>query len=1752
MDELITLPVKKKCKKQGDRFMFKNSDRLVFEGEHCWVFRGDRLLGKFLTSEDVKDSNNLGESHLNKDAGEKEAKPQKSYPPIPEGAKWITLQPTPEHPGARVLIMPHKDGSAHVIGGMGGKLNMLKLDSLKSPEEWEKNSKRLAEERRQWESERKAKQTDEARETEKKETENLKEFKQTQTHENALATIEALERAGLAHGLTDEHKLALQTPPDPGSEPEKIQEWEEQTKAAVQRVRAIHQAYERKLVTDHEARAQAKLADGDIELNRPIENRTHTAATADGQTISEIIALPNGQWMVRDDNHTQTFSTWRDAAKEHLGNVLEHEQENGGDRTQGAAFYSPAQWVKEPKEEDLPEGFGFSPDVALEVARLSMERKAADKGAREGEDAIKKKMGSELGIGAIVGRISEITDAQVLAKLEEDAKTLQDAATNNAFLDMVDDLGDAKTLDKHHKNGGWSAIAEIASEVFKHTPIARHLIDTLGHNEGAKVLAYMMRQNLTDAEYEAAKAAIAEHHAKTSVWHAKGTQKQVRKMLDRQKDLHEQMAILAELAEGDLDAQGQLEMDALSYEADSIHNAVQQLLGTQLGRLQASAALVAAMEANAKTLKFSGDQAEKLMAMVPGAETEDQEEGAPPSLFDAYEMNADEHFDVATGPDGKTRLTINESGMKQLAVGYNAEDREAYERAVAIKRGDFDEDMFVPEGFSHYEAIASFQPLDERDHFGIAPNVSDDMGDDEIKAEMQRYIGSVIANGVSALDARETIYNRAFPELFGIDKDSSLAIRMYAQVGEIINDMALIRDERGSRISYSRMIQGLDDLGDSERQRQWESGEGVDGTSLDTDVSVEAAHRTLASMPIARLALKDRSELSRKDLQQLQEYAIQHVWKAAIAQPEVSGGAFSEMNAIARDLSIPGKHGEEKNLQGQKYRYHAPSGEWLFERDFNAKERAAEEAKNISQGGLFDLGGFGSEPEPAPEPEEESPPSIDDGGTMSLFGGFGSDEGAIADPSQIEAPEPDPNSLGAPEKHETPWQQFSRLMGGSEKALAIAREHLQGQFNQRFAHSYEQLSGQSAPTKAKTHSHHKSLLAARMSPEDREAHLRRMRERDQSDAAKVRSRDAHGRLMAEDDDWYESYLATKGDPLQGGLGVEGAGLKKLESQTNYTSLGTRAQLDLNETLKSVLPNFEQISAPEVGIIPEVTWSGQHVTKQRTLKLLEAQKKIGLHAGAGSGKSSIMLGCFSHLHSQGKVKKMVVGVPSSIVGQFVGEAVTFLEGGKYNYAANLGWAREKRIEALKDPNMHVFVSTRESLTNDLLYLVDKHLGVDSEQYRERPESEQKDLLRKACKAEGIDPEDVLFCVDESQDIVTRKAVKASKRSLALKGFGHHSGYYIEASGNPAKNDASEFYSFLHAVAPDKFNDEAKFMAEYGSNDVAARRALQRAIAPYTIAFATKPMTKVSREQRGKGIQSETLRRREHQPQISASEMIAQKRQEILDDVQTISQWQSEHRKVLAEKHGDNYRPTPQDFNAAWKNEAVRASIDRLASENTWHKRSDEEKAGAIGAQVVAMGALKKTALFRLVHLTPYEDNPKMQWTVEHAIKQKEAGKPGIVFSSSSRACEMMKEEFEKRGLKVAYIHGGLDGSGKDAQRIMFQDAGEADILLATDAAKTGLNLTRGKYVVHYDTPVTQERYDQRSARAYRLKQSVDVDVFTPMLDMPEEKMALARMQRKAQVTGVYQERTEALDETGLARRIRESIKSQKSKKIPKAA
>lgn len=2083
---------------------------------------------------------------------------KKPEPPPQAGERWITIHNHPENPEAytRIKIRVMPDGTGVVIGGAGGSLNQLHLTRLRSPEEWKQGAAERKAKREEKEKKRKEAQSEEEQGQEKDAIAKAKEYHRGERHSNALETLKALDEAGIGHGLTDEHRDALTVAPSADTDPEEAKRVEALAREALGTVQKVHQAYEQKLINDHDARAAAKL--GDTALNGLgnvlQEGQGHSAYAGDGEKeVSSLTQLPNGEWLVRSpDGADQSYSDWEKAAKAHAGNVAEHDGTTG-ERSQPDDFYNPKLWVRQ--HEDLPEGFAFKAEAAGKIAALAQQRKEIDRGDKNAEKAIKKGMPWSPKKGADV-QGTEIDEQAAIAALESDAKTIEDAIVHGKLLDLAG-LLDPKAMRSHLSSGGLAQLGEIASDVLKANPVDPALVQQLGHNEAAKLLAYQIRQAVgTDAEYQAIAAAQAAHHGQWSTEYAQQVIDQNQPLVDQLSTIHKRMleiesqkpqgeaSLFGEAEGGDYTTDQLIELDNLAYQSQSLQDSLSKSIGTALGQLQASAAMTLALESNPRSLRFSvtGDNAD--VADVPGLFSRESEGGEEkPSIWATYGLDADD-FSLDDGPDGQL-VSVKPSGMEKLAgATYDPADREEYERAIAIKRGDFDEENFTPNGFA-YRAASTFTDLRaEAQQFDTKLAYRSGMSDSDLDGAIRQYLGARVANGDNPLSVRNDLFS---PELYAnLGLGESDSDRLRSAVDAIDRDLF-----KGSKVSDADVRRAYQELGDHEAGRQRASRatddmQALHSQAIDHETAKEAAHRTLAAMPMARAAMKPLDQTTARERKYLREYAITEIMGEELAGPESEDDEqttvstepaeeFGMGSLFGGPVLSPEQQNAIASLQSQRDQL-----------------RAQFDGYKISQEQL-------------------------DQGIAEL-----NDKQA-----KIESGEIDAKEATATPKGSTQWQKFSKLMGGDARAYEAIRDKMKGQFYNRFASAYGAINGKPMLTGRQTSAHVDRLMAATLPDDQREQLLDHMRSLQSSDIAKLRSRQG-GKFAVELDDVLSKYEEIKGNNRQFSLLTTETKEQGKGDEWQRTTLGKQAEQQLDNALSEVMPGFDQIDSA-VNLYPEVRWNGGFVAHQRGLKFLEERKKIGMHYSAGcvhgstvlkchktgleqsfhewwlsgdrpwvkaldeatgqavvtqaspvfvkaydrmyrvtlesgkvitvtgghrflgrdgwvkladlavgavvaiakpmteahalshkyhrpnaastlqsaaacappstwgdmlqgthpelaapscfptvsfgaqeslpssrpqslhewgcrafslveqpricqrqafeqfasglvahphiagavfqdfplrssiaqhfplnvpyaqsssarpekqkaegflnrysacshqhdeqplpssssdlnapqllsdvlarihggwrwdalgykpfdihglamdcvalassllawlgrantfsrerppsalrekkiaassldccfrgshqcdertlpaqgialnaplslsdvlghsfercvgdaqgseykrtladqqsaggafskiskielverslvfditvpgyqnylahgiwnhnSGKSAGMIGAFTHLHSQGKVQRSIVAVPSGIIGQIVGECATFLEPGKYNYSANMGWDREKRIEALKNPDLHLFFSTRESLANDLLHLVEKHTGVNPDDFQDtkaRTESDRRDLMLTALKNEGIDPKSLLFSVDEAHDLARRKGVAPSKRSLALDALAYHSEYHVGASGTPLKNDVSEIADFLQKVGAPEAEDMDKFMARYGKNTAANTRALQRITAKYAYAIAVKPTTKDGQE----------LGMRHEKPRIPLTQYQKDGRQTMLNHYETIRKWKQKNlQQAMAAKveKGDTSPLNGADLAHAWEDPAVREAIAALAPDD-YASMSDEQKQAAIGGQVLGASAMKFTALSRLYHRAPYEHNAKAQHTVKMAQDMVKAGKPGVIFSASSEAAAMLRDEMAKQGIRVGLIDGSMSSEQKSKERLRFSPGKgvepEVDILIATDAAQTGLNLQRGKFLAHYDVPLTQKAWDQRSARIYRRGQTEDVEVHTLMADAPEDEIALARMERKGTESSIFQGHdatrghSEVLDDSGLAGRIAE-MRSHTSLPLPQAA
>lgn len=91
-------------------------------------------------------------------------------------------------------------------------------------------------------------------------------------------------------------------------------------------------------------------------------------------------------------------------------------------------------------------------------------------------------------------------------------------------------------------------------------------------------------------------------------------------------------------------------------------------------------------------------------------------------------------------------------------------------------------------------------------------------------------------------------------------------------------------------------------------------------------------------------------------------------------------------------------------------------------------------------------------------------------------------------------------------------------------------------------------------------------------------------------------------------------------------------------------------------------------------------------------------------------------------------------------------------------------------------------------------------------------------------EGIDFD--YLGVDEGHNLLNREGKENSAMANVTDALSSHTPYYVNATADPVKNDASEVFSLLQKMDPDRYTDRDAFMRKYGIDTAASKDNLKR--------------------------------------------------------------------------------------------------------------------------------------------------------------------------------------------------------------------------------------------------------------------------------------------------------------------------------------
>ena len=114
---------------------------------------------------------------------------------------------------------------------------------------------------------------------------------------------------------------------------------------------------------------------------------------------------------------------------------------------------------------------------------------------------------------------------------------------------------------------------------------------------------------------------------------------------------------------------------------------------------------------------------------------------------------------------------------------------------------------------------------------------------------------------------------------------------------------------------------------------------------------------------------------------------------------------------------------------------------------------------------------------------------------------------------------------------------------------------------------------------------------------------------------------------------------------------------------------------------------------------------------------------------------------------------------------------------------------------------------------------------------------------------------------------------------------------------------------------------------------------------------------------------------------------------------------------------------------------------------------------------------------------------------------------IVFVRTKIRCDQLYRKLRDRGMNVKALHGDMSQGSRDGVMLGFK-GGRVPILVATDVAARGLDISTVTHVVNYDVPVSPDIYVHRIGRTGRVGRSGRAVTFVE----PRQKRELEAIER----------------------------------------
>mgnify|MGYP001559157058 FL=1 len=767
------------------------------------------------------------------------------------GERWITVHPNGEdEPGVPVIIKEHADGTAHVIGGAGGKINYLKLTKLRSEDEWKQAAGERKEAARAAEKQRVESMSDEEKATEQHSLEDLK-TKRDMTQAEYVHAVMA------AHGVSDKDwQIPEETLAAMGEKPGAMAQRRHMGKMVGLANNLVAQGREDLLNAADEVIAHTI---GDIPGSEILPEPTPEGAGLGYVACVQRKAKENG--LTVDETQTEKADiSWRRFLDASGGD----EEAAMAKSAQVARLHEALAGINAKVREFTQAGLL---DTTIQPETPRPEAIAAMLVAKKKLDLVNKQIDSagqavkEAGVAqkAAWATVRDISDDEAKDALAQELGEEQMTRAASEILGLVDEeVGGRPPLREYVSGGHYNALNE-AFLAITHAPcpIDRVTADILGPVATAQLLVEHLRSGGEDLEK--VHDAMVRNHVKTQREIAdKATEEYTDTMAQREE------IEVPNITNADSLIDAQMANDT---RADLLNDA-RSTLGTALGKLEGRAAMITGLEST---------KPHKELRVALGAINNEQAIGQARvlGLTKGYsEGSEDADTEYRIDSDGTNRyLTVTKSGMDKLVNGYDKAHAELTDKAMAIKRGDQDEVGWLPRGFA-VRPTTSFEDPAQRS-LAITEPLTIGESTVDINATVEDYIGARLADGQDPASLRADMMNADFVEATVPEDKRAAYYKAMRDCGpystsQVENPTGQQLNEWADRVVATRRAA----LGDDANMAA------INSQSLPTsDATYDAIHRALSEVPHAKIMNKGLGELTPQDKDVLRDYFWEHATK---------------------------------------------------------------------------------------------------------------------------------------------------------------------------------------------------------------------------------------------------------------------------------------------------------------------------------------------------------------------------------------------------------------------------------------------------------------------------------------------------------------------------------------------------------------------------------------------------------------------------------------------------------------------------------------------------------------------------------------------------------------------------------------------------------------------------------------------------------------------------------------------------------